>query len=86
MAIYNDRIRELRQLKNLTLKEVADSVGTTEATMQRYESGNGIKSIPYDILFGLHSYMNVPHLILWVGKNTMLPQMLTALMKQLPQH
>lgn len=50
MAIWNERIKELRRQSNLTLKEVATSVGTTEATMQRYESGNGIKNIPYEVI------------------------------------
>lgn len=53
MAIFNDRIRELRQKKNLTLKEAALKIGTTEATMQRYESGKGIKSIPYNTIVKL---------------------------------
>jgi transcriptional regulator with XRE-family HTH domain len=34
----------------MTLKEVANKIGVTEATAQRYESANGIKSIPYDII------------------------------------
>ncbi len=55
MAIYNDRIHQLRIEKNITLKEAAEYIGTTEATMQRYETGNGIKSIPYDIIVQLAS-------------------------------
>ncbi len=50
MAIWNERIKQLRKSKNITLKEVAEYIGSTEATAQRYESGNGIKSIPYDIV------------------------------------
>lgn len=48
--IWNDRVKKLRNDKNMTLKEVANKIGVTEATAQRYESANGIKSIPYDII------------------------------------
>lgn len=48
MAIYNTKVKELRTTSGLTLKEIAQRLGVTEATAQRYETGNGIKSIPYD--------------------------------------
>ena len=47
MAIWNERIRSRRIEKGLTLAQIADNLGVTEATAQRYESGN-IKSIPYE--------------------------------------
>lgn len=47
MAIWNERIRSKRQEKGITLAQIADKLGVTEATAQRYESGN-IKSVPYD--------------------------------------
>lgn len=50
MAIWNDRVKQLRQSKNITLKEVSEYIGSTEATAQRYESGKGIKTIPYDMI------------------------------------
>ena len=50
MAIWNERIKQLRKSKDITLKEVAEYIGSTEATAQRYESGNGIKSVPYDVV------------------------------------
>lgn len=53
MAIYNDRIRELRQLNQLTQSETAMRIGITEATLSRYESGRGIKSIPYEVIVKL---------------------------------
>lgn len=40
-------VKTLRLEHGYTLKEVAERLGTTEATIQRYESGNGIKDIPY---------------------------------------
>lgn len=45
--IWNDRIKQLRENRKMTLKEVAKKLGVTEATAQRYENSNGIKQIPY---------------------------------------
>ena len=56
LAIYNDRIKKLRVTNNLTLKTVAEYVDVTEATMQRYESGNGIKTVTYEIIEKLAGY------------------------------
>lgn len=47
--IWNERIKTLRLLNRMTLKEIAACLGVTEATAQRYES-NGIKTIPYDAI------------------------------------
>lgn len=47
MAIWNERIHERRTEKGITLAQVADRLGVTEATAQRYERGN-IKNIPYE--------------------------------------
>lgn len=52
----HDRIKELRSRKGMTLAQIADALGTTEATAQRYESGKGIKSIPYDVI---EKYANI---------------------------
>ena len=46
--IWNERIKQLRKESHLTLKEIADRLGVTEGTAQRYE--NNIKSIPYEII------------------------------------
>lgn len=56
MSIINDRIKQLRKQKNITLKELAEHLGIKEATMQRYESGN-IKSIPYDNIVLIAEYL-----------------------------
>ena len=57
--IWNDRIKELRSQSKLTLLEVADALGITEATAQRYESKNGIKNIPYEQIIKLAKIFNV---------------------------
>lgn len=56
MAIMHERIKELRSQKGLTLAQIADALGTTEATAQRYETGKGIKNIPYDVI---EKYANI---------------------------
>jgi len=47
MAIWNERIKEKRTEKGITLAQIAEALNVTEATAQRYESG-GIKNVPYD--------------------------------------
>ena len=56
MAVMHERIKELRNRRGMTLAQIADALGTTEATAQRYESGKGIKSIPYDVI---EKYANI---------------------------
>ena len=47
MAIWNERIKQKRVEKGITLAQIADALNVTEATAQRYESGS-IKSVPYE--------------------------------------
>ena len=42
-----ERLRVLREMSGLTLKEVGDVLGITIGTVQRYESGQ-VKVIPYE--------------------------------------
>ena len=44
MAEINDRIKERRLAAGKTLLEVAEYLGVKEATAQRYESGEQLKS------------------------------------------
>lgn len=39
MTVYGERIKEARMLKGWSQKELADKCGTTQQTIQRYESG-----------------------------------------------
>lgn len=43
----NTNIHEMRIAKSLTLQELAQKVGTSKQTIQRYETGE-ISNIPYD--------------------------------------
>ena len=54
----NERIKELRRMSGLTLKEVADRLNVTEGTANRYESGK-IKVIPYEAITGLADIFDV---------------------------
>ena len=49
MPEINEKIKEMRQRRGLTLLEVAEFLGVKEATVQRYESGN-IKNIKHETI------------------------------------
>ena len=63
MGQFSDRvarnIKKYRKEKGMTLKELAEKVGITEATMQKYESGN-IKSITMDMFFKIAQSLDIP--------------------------
>lgn len=67
MAIWNERIHAKRIEKGLTLAQIADTLGVTEATAQRYESGN-IKNIPYEHMCAYGEILNCSpaYLMGWV--------------------
>lgn len=50
MALMHERIQQLRKEHGYTLSVIAEYLGTTEATAQRYESGKGIKAVPYEAI------------------------------------
>lgn len=62
----NINIHELRTQQGLTLQELADKVGTSKQTIQRYESGE-ISNIPYNKIMELASALNTtaPKLMGW---------------------
>lgn len=57
MAILNERIKEMRAKRNMTLLQLADMLGVKEATVQRYESGV-IKNIKYDTVVEIAKILN----------------------------
>ncbi|MCM1048334.1 MAG: helix-turn-helix domain-containing protein [Clostridiales bacterium] len=57
MSIWNERIHERRIEKGITLAQIAEKLGVTEATAQRYECG-GIKSIPYECMCAYGEILN----------------------------
>lgn len=60
-------VKDLRLKNNMTLKEVASRLGTTEATIQRYESAKGIKAVPYDKIIAYSELFNVTPTYLITG-------------------
>lgn len=57
MPIWNERIHERRTELGITLAQIAEKLGVTEATAQRYERGN-IKSIPYEYMCAYGEILN----------------------------
>ncbi len=54
----HNRIKELREKKGVTLREVATSIGVSYTTIQKYESG-AISNIKYDTIIALANYYHV---------------------------
>ncbi len=73
MPIWNERIHEKRTEKGITLAQVADRLGVTEATAQRYERGN-IKSIPYEHMCAYGEILNCSpaYLMGWEENSTVM--------------
>lgn len=57
MKHYNDRLRELRQDRDLTQKEVAAHLGIDQRVYSTYETG--IRSLPIEHLVKLCNYYEV---------------------------
>lgn len=58
-----DIIKEKRIALNLTMKEVADYVGVTEATISRWESGD-IANMRRDRIYKLSQVLNLSPLVI----------------------
>ena len=57
MKHYNDRLRELRQDKDLTQKEVAAYLGTDQRVYSTYETG--VRALPLEHLVKLCKFYQV---------------------------
>ena len=62
------RIKELRQAHDMTLLEVANRLGVSESTVQRYESG-AIANLKYDTIIDLANLFGVDpcYLMGWIS-------------------
>lgn len=62
------RIKELRLAHDMTLLDVANRLGVSESTVQRYESG-AIANLKYDTIIGLANLFGVDpcYLMGWVS-------------------
>ena len=54
---YAERIRELREDKDLTQRQIADMLGVAQTTYSQYELSK--RSMPIDYLIALCRYYNV---------------------------
>jgi transcriptional regulator with XRE-family HTH domain len=65
------RIKSLRKEKGLTLLQVAERLGVTESTVQRYESGN-IKNLKYETMVELAELFDVApsYLMGWTSEDS----------------
>ena len=54
---FKDRLRSLREMRNMTQPELADAVGSTKQAISQYELGK--RRPDYDLLIVLADYFNV---------------------------
>ena len=67
---FGKRMKEARLSKGITLLEIAEKLGRTEATIQRYESGN-IKNLKSDTIEAIAKSLNVKpaYLMGWLNED-----------------
>lgn len=76
---FSKRLRESRKKQGLTLSELGNKINRTEATIQRYESGN-IKNLKNDTIEQLANALNVSpaYLMGWEEEETYQPTTVAA--------
>lgn len=74
MEIWHKRIQALREDSGVTLKDMANLIGVSEATIQRYENGK-IYEIPYKAIIAYAEKFNCsPSYIMgWTNSNDTTP-------------
>lgn len=67
---FSERMKQARLNKNMTLKELGKKIGKTEATVQRYESGE-IKNLKNDTIELIASALEISpaYLMGWIDEN-----------------
>lgn len=72
MDTFRLKMKNKRETLGITLKEIAEEIGVQEATVQRYESGNGIKSVPYDKIVAISKVLKCSpaYLMGWENEQT----------------
>lgn len=66
---FSKRMKQSREKQGMTLAELGRRIGKTEATVQRYESGN-IKNLKNDTIENIASALNVnpAYLMGWIDE------------------
>jgi len=57
MPNFSERLKELRKTKNITQKQLAESIGASERGIQNYEIKT--RKPTFDIIISLADYFNV---------------------------
>lgn len=67
---FSKRMKQSREKQGMTLAELGKKIGKTEATVQRYESGN-IKNLKNDTIENIAKALNVnpAYLMGWIDNN-----------------
>ncbi len=82
MALINERIKQMRLKRNLTLLDVAEHLGVQEATAQRYESGE-IKNIKHETVLELAKLFNCsPSYLMGWEENNLFPSNISQIEKK----
>ena len=63
MKIFAERIKELRQEKNLTLKELAKEIGVTDIAISRWENELRTPNIETLVLFAKYFGVTADYLV-----------------------
>ena len=72
---FSKRMKQSREKQGMTLAELGRKIGKTEATVQRYESGN-IKNLKNDTIESIATALNVNPAFLmgWIEETDEQPQ------------
>lgn len=72
---FSKRMKQSREKQGMTLAELGRKIGKTEATVQRYESGN-IKNLKNDTIESIATALNVNPAFLmgWIDESDEQPQ------------
>ncbi|MGZ2417161.1 transcriptional regulator with XRE-family HTH domain [Staphylococcus caledonicus] len=67
---FSKRMKQSREKRGITLAELGRKIGKTEATVQRYESGN-IKNLKNDTIESIANALNVnpAYLMGWIDED-----------------
>lgn len=74
---FSNKLKEIRKEQGYTLLELAGRVGVSEATVQRWESGN-IKNIKYDHIMKLSEVLGIGPSVLMGWTNEDAPKTIAA--------
>lgn len=71
---YNQRLKEIREKREIKQKEIAEAIGIKQQQYQRYEKGENIMPVSY--LIEICKYLNVSadYILCFTDNETKLPK------------